>query len=91
MQDYGWIHPPKYADHPGLTHNRRLREYGAVRMVLSREELKEAIIESIAKPDTASLVRSETVHLELGDLDGKVSERLADACIRSYLNCQTGG
>jgi hypothetical protein len=84
QQDYGWIHPPKYADHPGLTHNRRLREYGAVHMVLSREELKSAISESIAKPEAASVVRSETVQLELGNLDGHVVKRLADACVRNY-------
>jgi len=84
QQDYGWIHPPKYADHPGLTHNRRLREYGAVRMVLSREELKAAISESIDKPDTASNARSKTVQLELGNLDNHVVERLTDACLRNY-------
>lgn len=84
MKDYGWIHPPKYADHPGLTHNRRLREYGAVCMVLSREELKKAISEAIARPDDASVARSKTVKLELGSLDGNVVERLADACVRNY-------
>jgi hypothetical protein len=84
MKDYGWIHPPKYANHPGLTHNRRLREYGAVRMVLSREELKAAISESIAQAKAASAVRFETVLLELGRLDGNVVDRLADACVRSY-------
>ncbi len=90
MKDYGWIHPPKYADHPGLTHNRRLREYGAVRMVLSREELKATISESITIPDETSVARSNTVRTELGDLDGKVSERLAEACVQSYLRHQTG-
>lgn len=88
MKDYGWIHPPKYADHPGLTHNRRLREYGAVHMVMSREELKDSISESIAKPDAASEVRSNTVEMELGQLDGKVSERLAEVCEQSYLRHQ---
>jgi hypothetical protein len=90
MKDYGWIHPPKYADHPGLTHNKRLREYGAVRMVLSREELKSAIRESIEKPDEASVVRSNTVKIELGELDGNVAERLAVACVQSYSHQQEG-
>lgn len=84
MQDYGWIKPPKYANHAGLTHNSRLREYGAVRMVLSREELKTAIAEAIAQSDTGKEVRSKTVQLELGNLDGHVVERLADACVRNY-------
>jgi hypothetical protein len=88
MKEYGWIHPPKYADHPGLTHNRRLREYGAVHMVMSREELKDSISESIAKPDAASEARLNAVKMELGQLDGKVTERLAEVCVQSYLRHQ---
>ena len=84
MQDYGWIHPPKYANHPDLTHNKRLREYGVVNMVLSREALQVAISEALELPDAAKNVRSETVRLELGKLDGHVVERLADACVRNY-------
>ena len=84
MQDYGWIHPPKYANHPDLTHNKRLRDYGVVNMVMSREALKAAISEALAKPDATKKARSETVRLELGKLDGHVDERLADACVRNY-------
>jgi hypothetical protein len=84
QKDYGWINPPKYANHPGLTHNKRLRDYGAVRMVLSREELKIKIIESIANPGKDSEARKKAVRLELGNLDGQVAERLSAACMRSY-------
>ncbi len=86
MKDYGWIHPPKYANHPDLTHNKRLRDYGAVKMVLSRDDLKVAVTGALAKPDAAKTMRSETVRLELGKLDGRVVERLADACVRNYTN-----
>ena len=84
--EYGWIHPPKYADHPSLTHNRRLREYGVVRMVLSREELKSAITEAIDDPGAGTEARWRAVEAELGILDGKVLGRLVDACIRNYQN-----
>jgi hypothetical protein len=90
MQDYGWIHPPKYANHPGLTHNRRLRDYGAVRMVMSREELKAAITDSIENPETASAARLKTVQLELGNLDGHVVDRLADVCVRNHESFSQG-
>ena len=84
QSDYGWIHPPKYADHPGLTHNRRLREYGAVHMVMSREELKAALSKALENSAIGAPVRRKTVELELGNLDGKVADRLADACLRNY-------
>ncbi len=84
MKDYGWIHPPKYANHPGLTHNRRLREYGVVHMVLSRKELKSAIENSIAHPASAAAVRAETVQKELGTLDGHVVDRMVAACVENY-------
>jgi hypothetical protein len=57
-------------------------------MVMSRKELKDSISESIAKPDAASEARSNTVKMELGQLDGKVSERLAEVCEQSYLRHQ---
>lgn len=88
QKDYGWINPPRYADHPGLTHNRRLRDYGAVKMVRSRDELKRAINDSIADPGQASAARKRAVVLELGVLDGHVVDRLADACVKNYIGRQ---
>ena len=90
MKNYGWIRPPKYADHPGLTHNRRLREYGAVRVVWSREAFKTAVIQAIETPDATAGARRTAVALELGRLDGKVADRLADACVRNYQRHRRG-
>ena len=84
-RNYGWLHPPKYANHPDLIHNKRLRTYGAVHMVWSRDQLKAAIIESLKNPDETAPARRKAVQLELGCLDGKVVERLADACAKNYL------
>lgn len=84
MKNYTWIHPPEYADHGVLPHNRRLVDYGAVKRVFSRKELIEAIDDAAKEPVRYSANRKHAVDQELGWLDGGVCERLVKACIDAY-------
>lgn len=81
MQNYGWLSPPCYADHPGLPHNMRLHSYGAVQRVSSRQELLAAIREAISKPEKYQAARRKAVEEEMGVLDGLVVDRMVDTCM----------
>lgn len=81
MHNYGWLSPPRYADHPGLPHNMRLWRYGAVQRVNNRRELLDAIREAVARPEKYQAARRKAVAEEMGLLDGRVIERMVDACV----------
>jgi hypothetical protein len=80
MQNYGWLSPPVYADHPGLPHNMRLFFYGAVQRVNNRTELLAAIRDAVDHPDKYKEARRRAVAEEMGVLDGHVVERMVDCC-----------
>ena len=84
MKNYGWIYPPKYADHGILPHNERLKEYGTVRRVYTRQQLVEAIQDLVSHPDRDRKLRRYAVQHELGNLDGNVCGRLVEECIEAY-------
>ena len=81
MHNYGWLSPPKYADHPGLPHNERLYSYGAVQRVNSRGELLAKIREAISHPEKYQVARCKAVEVEMGNLDGRVVERMVESCM----------
>jgi hypothetical protein len=88
LEDYGWLAPPDYADHASLPHNQRLKDYGAVHRVSSREELIEAIRTAVLYPDRYSAGRRTAAEQELGVLDGHVIERLVESFCNAYREYQ---
>ncbi len=86
MQNYGWLSPPQYADHPGLPHNMRLWSYGAVQRVNNRQELLATIRQAVTQPEKHQPARRKAVEMEMGVLDGRVVARMVEACIEARKN-----
>lgn len=88
-KSYAWLHPPEYADHGSLLHNIRLRDYGVVRRTYDREEFTAALREAVREPEKGRAARARAVREELGPLDGKVLERVVDACSTAFSDHRT--
>jgi hypothetical protein len=78
-----WIRPPRYFDWGLALHNRRMVDYGIARMAADRKALIEAIGDALANPGKSREERKRTVELELGPMDWKACERLAESCVEA--------
>jgi hypothetical protein len=83
MTGYAWRKPPAYVDYGRYVHNRRLVSYGATPIARDRAALLRLIQDAVADPGRHKRERALAVQQELGQLDGRVTERLADACIEA--------
>ena len=90
MRSYAWRKPPEYVDYGLYLHNRRLMSYGATPVARDRVELLRLIQEAVADPGRYKRERALAVQQELGQLDGRVTERLADACIEALHEARRG-
>ena len=71
---------PVYIPYPEIYHIRKFMGYGAAEQATSREELIELIQKVAEQPELRSEQRQLAVKKELGQLDGKVCDRLVDFC-----------
>jgi hypothetical protein len=91
MRAYAWRKPPEYVDYGVYLHNRRLIAYGATPVARDRTTLLRLIQEAVANPDRHKRERAHAVQQELGQLDGRVTERLANACIEVFRERERAG
>lgn len=85
-----WLRPPVYFDWGLALHNRRMVSYGIARMAANRNELIGAIGDALDNPQLYRFERARTVELELGAMDWKSCERLAEACIAVFHESRGG-
>ncbi len=74
------VRQPVYIPYPEIYHIRKFMGYGAAEQATSREELIELIQKVAKQPEHRSEQRQLAVKKELGQLDGKVCDRLVDFC-----------
>lgn len=72
--------PAVYGAFPRLIHNRRIESYGATELATNRRQLKDKILLALSKPGQWKENRARLVVEECGPLDGRVCDRLVDAC-----------
>lgn len=80
-----WVRPPVYFDWGLALHNRRMAASGIARMASNRKELIAGIYDALDHPEAASVQRKRVVELELGSMDWKACERLADNCVEVFI------
>lgn len=87
---YAWARPPRYFDYGRLLHNRRMVAYGVMTLARDRGELLQRIREAVADPERFKAQRAYAVEQELGTVDGRACERLADACVEAWRQAREG-
>jgi hypothetical protein len=75
-----YLRRPVYIPYPKYFHIRKLVGYGGTESAYSRAELLQRIQEAAGTPARLAEGRRRTVAAECGALDGRASERLAEAC-----------
>lgn len=81
---YAWHRPPVYMDYGWFLHNRRMVDYGIFPLAHNQEDLARLIEEALARPERHQEKRRAIVLQEMGNLDGRVADRLAEACRQGW-------